>query len=176
MRVLLDTHILLWALADDPCLPAVARTIIADESNAVFYSTASAWEVSIKHGLHPDRMKASATFQRCWLDRNTQSRFRTRSHRFRAPRVCFRSSETYSRAQNSPLFASNCSQSIVSTPKVAVGSCKAAQRASSRAFAWRDTDARARLERTSHLHRETRKRAKSTKQPARIEKSSYTAG
>lgn len=60
MKVLLDTHILLWALADDPCLPAVARTIIADESNAVFYSTASTWEVSIKHGLHPDRMRVSA--------------------------------------------------------------------------------------------------------------------
>ena len=40
MRALLDTHLLLWALADDPKLPAVARTIIADASNPIFYSTA----------------------------------------------------------------------------------------------------------------------------------------
>ncbi len=60
MRALLDTHVLLWALADDPKLPPVARTIIADGSNPVFYSAASVWEVSIKHNLHPDRMHVSA--------------------------------------------------------------------------------------------------------------------
>lgn len=60
MRALLDTHLLLWALADDPKLSAVARTIIADASNPIFYSTASVWEVSIKHALHPDRMLADA--------------------------------------------------------------------------------------------------------------------
>lgn len=60
MKVLLDTHLLLWALADDPKLPATARTVIADGSNPVFYSAASVWEVSIKHALHPDRMLADA--------------------------------------------------------------------------------------------------------------------
>lgn len=60
MKLLLDTHILLWALADDPKLPLTARRLIADESNTVVYSSASLWEVSIKHALHPDRMPASA--------------------------------------------------------------------------------------------------------------------
>lgn len=60
MRALLDTHILLWALTDDPKLPAVAHTIIADGSNPIFYSVASVWEVAIKHALHPDRMKVDA--------------------------------------------------------------------------------------------------------------------
>lgn len=60
MRALLDTHLLLWALADDPKLPAVARTIIADSSNPIFYSVASVWEIAIKHGLHPDRMMVDA--------------------------------------------------------------------------------------------------------------------
>lgn len=60
MRALLDTHLLLWALADDPKLPVVARTIIADASNPIFYSAASVWEVSIKHALHPERMLADA--------------------------------------------------------------------------------------------------------------------
>lgn len=60
MIVLLDTHILLWALTDDPKLPAAARHIISDESNKITYSVASLWEVSIKHALHPDRMPVEA--------------------------------------------------------------------------------------------------------------------
>lgn len=60
MRALLDTHILLWALADDPALPQVARRIIEDPTNGILYSAASSWEVAIKHALHPDRMKIGA--------------------------------------------------------------------------------------------------------------------
>lgn len=61
MRLLLDTHILLWALTDDPLLPSAVRTLILDESNEIAYSVASTWEVSIKHSLHPDRMKVGAS-------------------------------------------------------------------------------------------------------------------
>ena len=60
MRVLLDTHILLWALTDDPRLPTPARAIITDGGNAVFYSAASLWEIAIKHAAHPDRMPVGA--------------------------------------------------------------------------------------------------------------------
>lgn len=60
MRVLLDTHILLWTLADDPLLPSTARKLIEDETNVVSYSSAAVWEVAIKHALHPDRMKINA--------------------------------------------------------------------------------------------------------------------
>lgn len=60
MRALLDTHILLWALTDDVRLSPVARTIICDASNVVFHSTASSWEIAIKHALHPDRMLIGA--------------------------------------------------------------------------------------------------------------------
>lgn len=48
MRLLLDTHALLWWLADDPQLGAAARAQIADGANAVFVSAASAWEIEIK--------------------------------------------------------------------------------------------------------------------------------
>ncbi len=48
MRVLLDTHILLWWLADDPRLPAAAADIIADRETDVLVSAATAWEISIK--------------------------------------------------------------------------------------------------------------------------------
>lgn len=51
MRILLDTHALIWWLAGDKQLPPAARNAIADESNEVFVSAASAWEVTTKHRL-----------------------------------------------------------------------------------------------------------------------------
>ena len=48
MKVLLDTHILLWWLADDEHLPAPAAVTIADPDTEVVVSAASAWEISIK--------------------------------------------------------------------------------------------------------------------------------
>lgn len=48
MKVLLDTHILLWWLADDRRLPAQAAATIADVDNEVVVSAASTWEISIK--------------------------------------------------------------------------------------------------------------------------------
>lgn len=50
-RLLLDTHALLWWLADDPRLGESARALIADATNQVFISAASAWEISIKTAL-----------------------------------------------------------------------------------------------------------------------------
>ena len=51
MRLLLDTHALLWWLAGDAQLSLTARDAIADVSNEVFVSAASAWEVATKHRL-----------------------------------------------------------------------------------------------------------------------------
>ena len=50
MRLLLDTHALLWWLADEG-LTAQAREAIADPANLVAVSAASAWEISIKKAL-----------------------------------------------------------------------------------------------------------------------------
>jgi len=50
MRLLLDTHALLWWLADD-VLDPIARNAIADPATDVFVSAASAWEISIKRAL-----------------------------------------------------------------------------------------------------------------------------
>ena len=50
MRLLLDTNLLLWWLADDG-LNAQARDAIADPGNVVVVSAASAWEISIKKAL-----------------------------------------------------------------------------------------------------------------------------
>jgi len=51
MRLLLDTHALLWFLEDDPQLSANARSAISDPSNQSYYSLVSIWEVSIKFSL-----------------------------------------------------------------------------------------------------------------------------
>lgn len=48
MRVLLDTHALLWWLIDDPELSRAARAAIAATANTVFVSAASAWEIATK--------------------------------------------------------------------------------------------------------------------------------
>ena len=56
MQVLLDTHLILWALQDDTKLPDEARRIILDDNNTIFYSSASVWEVLIKHQIKPDKM------------------------------------------------------------------------------------------------------------------------
>ena len=58
MRLLLDTHALLWWLAGDRKLSAAARSAIGDEENIVFVSAASAWEISTKHRL--GKLDASA--------------------------------------------------------------------------------------------------------------------
>lgn len=50
MRLLLDTHALLWWVEDDPQLSPVARRQIADERNDCLVSLASAWEMAIKGG------------------------------------------------------------------------------------------------------------------------------
>jgi PIN domain nuclease of toxin-antitoxin system len=50
MRILLDTHILLWALSDDPKLSAKARKLIENAAE-IYVSAATFWELAIKVGL-----------------------------------------------------------------------------------------------------------------------------
>jgi len=51
VRILLDTHVVLWALADSPRLSARARSLLADADNECWVSSASVWEVAIKAAL-----------------------------------------------------------------------------------------------------------------------------
>lgn len=48
MRLLLDTHALIWWLAGDPSLSANAKAAILDPGNEIFVSAASAWEIATK--------------------------------------------------------------------------------------------------------------------------------
>ncbi|MEA2744732.1 MAG: hypothetical protein QOF90_3688 [Acetobacteraceae bacterium] len=49
MRLLLDTHALVWWWTNDPRLPAPARAAIADPGSIVYVSAVSAWEITTKH-------------------------------------------------------------------------------------------------------------------------------
>ena len=51
MRLLLDTHTLLWWWQDDTRLSKRAAAAIADEANTVLVSAASAWEIATKHRI-----------------------------------------------------------------------------------------------------------------------------
>ncbi|MEX2459077.1 MAG: type II toxin-antitoxin system VapC family toxin [Actinomycetota bacterium] len=51
LRLLLDTHVVLWALADHRSLSRGAKDAIADPENRVAVSAATAWEISIKRSL-----------------------------------------------------------------------------------------------------------------------------
>lgn len=51
MKLLLDTHLLLWAAEGARKLPVSARKLLSDTGNELFYSVISLWEIAIKNGL-----------------------------------------------------------------------------------------------------------------------------
>jgi PIN domain nuclease of toxin-antitoxin system len=51
MKILLDTHILLWHLTDNPKLSHTNSQLIEDPQHQKFFSMASLWEIAIKSSL-----------------------------------------------------------------------------------------------------------------------------
>jgi len=56
LRALLDTHVFLWWMAQDPRLSEVAVEAVSDGNNELLFSAASGWEMAIKAGLGKLRM------------------------------------------------------------------------------------------------------------------------
>ena len=56
MKLLLDTHIALWAIFDSKRFSDDVRALLENEAHTVYYSMASVWEVAIKRKIHPDQM------------------------------------------------------------------------------------------------------------------------
>lgn len=52
MKLLLDTHILIWAAISPEKLPSEVRNLIEDLTNIVYFSAASPWEIAIKYSLN----------------------------------------------------------------------------------------------------------------------------
>jgi len=69
LRLLLDTHVALWALTDDPRLSQRARALIEDPANDVLVSAASVWEIAIKHALGRGDMPISGDKALDWFRR-----------------------------------------------------------------------------------------------------------
>ena len=59
VKILLDTHILIWMLMDSPFLSREARALLASPENEMYYSAVSIAEISIKHKVHPEEMVLS---------------------------------------------------------------------------------------------------------------------
>jgi PIN domain nuclease of toxin-antitoxin system len=51
VKALLDTHVLLWWVVDDPRLSERARRILADRRSELYFSAVSSWELAIKAAL-----------------------------------------------------------------------------------------------------------------------------
>ena len=64
MKLLLDTHLLLWAAGEPKRLSKQARTLIDNPDNELLFSAASLWEVAIKRGLGREDFKVDARLLR----------------------------------------------------------------------------------------------------------------
>jgi len=64
MKLLLDTHLLLWAAGEPDRLSAEARSLIDNPENVLLFSAASLWEVAIKRGLGRHDFKVDARLLR----------------------------------------------------------------------------------------------------------------
>lgn len=64
MKLLLDTHLLLWAANDSPRLSALGRRLINDPANDLLFSAASLWEVTIKSGQKKNNFHVDARLLR----------------------------------------------------------------------------------------------------------------
>lgn len=60
MKILLDTHILIWALTNSSFLSERAKEIIINEDNEIYYSIVSLWEIEIKHINNPKNLSLSS--------------------------------------------------------------------------------------------------------------------
>ena len=63
MNLLLDTHVFLWAIDDNPNLLPVAREAIVDGQNIVYVSAATAWEIAIKRAIGKLKIPESDYFE-----------------------------------------------------------------------------------------------------------------
>ena len=64
MKLLLDTHLILWAAGEPRRLSKQARALIDSPGNELLFSAASLWEVAIKRGLGREDFKVDARLLR----------------------------------------------------------------------------------------------------------------
>jgi PIN domain nuclease of toxin-antitoxin system len=86
VRLLIDTHALLWWLSDDPSLSHAARKAMAENSNVLLVSAASAWEIAtkVRLGRLPGAAELAADFQSFMLREGFTTLDITADHGIRA--------------------------------------------------------------------------------------------
>ena len=70
MKVLLDTHLLLWAAGQPELLSQEARDLLDDPMNELLFSAANLWEVTIKRALDRDDFQVNPRLLRRGLHDN----------------------------------------------------------------------------------------------------------
>lgn len=81
MKLLLDTHLLIWAAGEPGKLPRSARTPLANPRNELIFSAASLWEVAIKHQLGREDFRVDPRLlRRGLLDNGYKELFVTSEH------------------------------------------------------------------------------------------------
>jgi PIN domain nuclease of toxin-antitoxin system len=69
VKLLLDTHLLIWAADSIERVPTSARALMANPENELFFSVASIWEIAIKRGLNrPDFQVDARMLRRGLID------------------------------------------------------------------------------------------------------------
>lgn len=69
MKLLVDTHLLLWAAGEPKRLSKAARTLLADPRNSILFSAASRWEIASKSSIGREDFEVNARlFRRGLLD------------------------------------------------------------------------------------------------------------
>ena len=79
MTLLLDTHLLLWAVGDPRRLSSKAQNLLGDPATELMFSTASIWEVVIKSALGRDDFRVNPQQLRNGLIQNDYSELEIRS-------------------------------------------------------------------------------------------------
>lgn len=79
MKLLLDTHLLLWAAGEPKRLSSGTRRLLNDPDNPLLFSAASLWEIAIKRGLGRRDFQADARLLRRGLLDNGYSELPIRS-------------------------------------------------------------------------------------------------
>ncbi|MYN46328.1 PIN domain-containing protein [Pseudoduganella sp. FT93W] len=81
MRLLLDTHLLLWIAGNPDRLSKSSRRLITNQANRLFYSAASLWEIAIKRSLErPDFQLEPERLRQGLLDHDYQELAITGAH------------------------------------------------------------------------------------------------
>ncbi len=81
MKLLLDTHLLIWAAEGIEHVPAGARVLMEVSENELYFSVASLWEIAIKRGLNrPDFQVDARALRRGLLDNGYQELTILRQH------------------------------------------------------------------------------------------------